>query len=204
MKENKKFMNPTPVVETKPIKGSVGEFIEILKDFPADAKFTLNGNVDINDLNIYGEPAVATIKPVKSFDDTSCDCEPFFNYPEDSDNDECEDEEDSVEDAIMKSHLFGSDTLAKYNRGTSSDHLIDYPIMNPTDRQLAYEINNLHPAQVIAIDEIRAHNVCVVEALTEMYRRQLAALLEYNTQCMVQFASKSNKIMCEIVDRSRK
>lgn len=216
MKKNKKFMEATPVIETKEascIPGSVGEFIEILKDFPADAKFTLNGSVDINgktdigdefNTNIYKLPD-GDCEPVK---------EPFFNYPEakpccDFKNKETEpymteEEEEDMLNFVLSDYTYGlgwdDDNFNKYMRSSEADALLKSPVMAPYHKELQYEGKQLTFNQVKTIDEIRQHNIYVAECMAEMHRREIAALLEYNTQCLAHFGVETNKEMCEIVD----
>ena len=207
MKKNKKFMEVTPVIETREatcVPGSVGEFIEILKDFPADAKFTLNGSVDINgktdigdefNTNIYKLPD-GDCEPVK---------EPFFKYPEDDYvTDECECCNNEGNSLVMDDHLFGigykNNGFINGIRRTSSDNLVEPSVMMPNDNELKYEGTQLAFNQVKIIDEIRQHNMYVAECMAEMHRREIAALLEYNTQCLAHFGAETNKVMCVITD----
>ena len=215
MKKNLKFVEATPVVETKRVDTlKVRDVIATLSNFSPDAEIHIDGGVLISDdINDETLKAVANSPKVAN---VTVDSEPFYELPEsfcescDCDCDTCdllcceEERKKTFEDEVMKYHLFGGDNMAKSIRHESSDHLTEYPIMLPNKQQLDFENNRLHPAQVDVIDEIRAHNVLVTECLTEMYRRQLAALLEYNTQCMAHFAESSNVVMCEIVDRNKK
>lgn len=198
MKSNK-FKKATPVAKTvESKKGSVGEFIELLKQFPEDADFKLNGNVRVSGTedNIH-----ATISPIGEYteepvnnEEPCCGCC----------NDEC-DCEDSKNHA-MDTHLYGasyvSDEFMKGFRKVGSDRLTDASVMNPITPELLFEKDLLHPMQNDIIGEIRHHNLFVAECMTEMYRRQLAAMLEYNTQCLAHFAVATNKCMCEIVDKT--
>lgn len=197
----KKFKKETPVIKTV---GSVGEFIEVLKNFPSDAKFELNGSADIIDAYMNGELKDITIKPFKTFDETAQDCEPFFNYPEEGCiTDECE-YCDADKNPVMDGYLFGfSDMCPEYLnqiRHATSDSIIESPVMMPDKEELLFEGKELIPNQVLCIDEIRQHNMYVAECLAEMYRRQISALLEYNTQCMAHFGVQTNKVMCTMVD----
>lgn len=212
MKKNLKFVEATPVVETKRADTlKVRDVIATLSNFSPDAEIHIDGGVLISDdINDETLKAVANSPKVAN---VTVDSEPFYGLPEsfcescDCDCDTCDllccegENEETAEDIIMKTHLFGHDEIARAVRGASSDHLIDAPIMNPNKVQLDFENRELHPYQTSMIDEIRVQNACVVESLTELYRRQLAALLEYNTQCMAHLTTRTNAVMCEIVDR---
>lgn len=201
MKKINKFKNETPVTKTmEPKKGSVGEFIEILKQFPADADFELNGNVRVSGV-CDDENLTARITPAGGYTETEsvnnekpCGCC----------NDEC-DCEDS-KNHVMDTHLYGasyvSDEFMRGFRKVCSDRLTDAGVMNPITPELLFEKDSLYPMQNDTIGEIRHHNLFVTECMTEMYRRQLAAMLEYNTQCLAHFAVATNKCMCEIVDKT--
>lgn len=202
----KKLKKETPVIETKPVEGSVGEFIELLKNFPSDAKFELNGSADILNVEMGGELKDITINPVKSFEEAECDCEPFFDEEAASRiagecNCDCDDDK---ENPVMGNHLFGF-----YNeypefvddiRHIPSDRIIETPVMMPYKKELYFEGDNLKFNQILCIDEIRQHNMYVAECMAELYRRQIAGLLEYNTQCLAHFGAETNKVMCTIVD----
>ena len=196
MSKKKKFGKVTPVIETKNepiIPGSVGEFIELLQQFPSDGKFTLNGSVDIDSEKINNDSQGVTIYPRENPDMNNevCNCE------------ECDCDESSYENDVMKEYLYGATKdgikLADFVKHMSSDDLINAPLMVPNKNELDYELTQLHPMQGIAIDEIRQHNAYVAECLSEMHRRELMALLEYNTQCLAHFGVETNKTMCNIV-----
>ena len=55
----------------------------------------------------------------------------------------------------------------------------------------------------MCIDEIRQHNMYVAECMAEMHRREISALLEYNTQCLAHFGVQTNKVMCNIIDPNK-
>ena len=201
MKKINKFKKETPVTKTmEPKKGSVGEFIEVLKQFPADADFALDGKVSISGV-INNEDRTVDIKPISTL---PVEAEPLLPAYEDECCDGCCDECESYENSIMNKHLFGasevSDEFMRSFRNTYTDRLIDASVMNPTTAELAFEKNSLYPNQNAMIDEIRHHNMFVAECMSEMYRRQITALLEYNTQCIAHFAANTNKCMCEIVN----
>lgn len=203
MKKNKKFMNEDPVVEVESNygPGTIGEFIDLLKQFPADGKFVLNGTADI-DIDGIGEfkdeCTKATIYPRES-QDICNEC--MDDLDERCIADECD---TTYEDKVMKAHLSG---IARDHhdyldgiRDAFTDELVESPIMNPNKDQLNFERNDLHPYQARVLDEIRMHNMHVAECMAEMYRRQMAAILEYNTQCLSMITDASNKCMCSIVD----
>ena len=72
------------------------------------------------------------------------------------------------------------------------------PVLAPNPEEAEFE-SLLHPDQKLCIDEIRHHNAYVAECLGEMHRREIAALLEYNTQCLAHFGFDTNRVMCQIV-----
>lgn len=212
MKKDKKFKKATPVIETKEIgvpinaiPGSVDEFIEILKQFPSDAKFTLNGTASVD--GFVGDDHIeATIyKPATC---NLSENDPFFNEPEACITDECKYcEPHEEENVVMKEHLFGiangDNEFLDAIRHEPTDDLISSPLMMPNTQELRYEGEFLAPPQIMQIDEIRQHNLYVAECMGEMYRRQIAALLEYNTQCMAHFGLVTNRVMCRIVDDAK-
>lgn len=213
MKKNKKFKEVTPVIETKEPayeSGSVGEFIELLKEFPADSKFTLNGNVNISDSGIMydGEPAGVVIYPSEeSLNHDYPEAEhvkdgSIFDKLEVCDaDDECD---CVIDNPVMDGHLYGMiDTNPNFVdaiRRVPTDDIIDTPLMMPNRQELQFEGKELLPTQLLCIDEIRQHNMYVAECMAELYRRQIAGLLEYNTQCLAHFGIEANKVMCEIVE----
>ena len=200
MKKNKKFMKTTPVTETKnttPVPGSVGEFIELLKEFPADEKFTVNGSIGIGDYDTIHY----SIEPTKSVDEAVLDAINNLSI------DDTIDEYDESDNVFMELHKhgigYGNADFADSIRLASTDELLSSPIMNPNTMQIKFE-GVLHPNQYLILDEIRAHNVEVAEALAELHRREIAALLEYNTQCLAHFGINTNNSMCEIIDNNKK
>jgi hypothetical protein len=70
--------------------------------------------------------------------------------------------------------------------------------MTPNSAELNFE-NMLMPNQLTTLDEIRHHNAYVAECMGELHRREIAALLEYQTQCMAHFGIQTNRSMCAIV-----
>lgn len=214
MKKNKKFKEVTPVIETKEPAyepGSVGEFIELLKEFPADSKFTLNGNVNISDSRMMydGEPAGVVIYP--SEESIKHDYPEACEYDKDGSildklevcaaDDECD---CVIDNPVMDGHLYGKafedNAFAKAIRRCHADDIIDTPLMMPNRQELQFEGKELLPTQLLCIDEIRQHNMYVAECMAELYRRQIAGLLEYNTQCLAHFGIETNKVMCTMVD----
>lgn len=202
MKNNKKSINTTPVFETKKNyePGTVGEFIAILNEFPKDAKFNLNGNASISDAFMCedGEPANVVVYPKneypENFDDNNLKEE--YYMPNESTSDK------SYEEIALDNHFNGraydNNEFLKSIRNTPADVLIDANIMIPNMVELGYE-NKLHPYQYQQLTEIRDHNSYVAECMAETYRRQIAALLEYNTQCLAHFAYETKRSMCENV-----
>ena len=209
MKKNKKFKKATPVIETKEtdiVPGSVGEFIEVLKQFPAEEKFTLNGSVGIgntddvhttishSDHDLFEDEAVINAvadmlgieSTCKECDDVECDCDEY------------------EESTFMKLHSYGisynNPEFLNSMREAPTEYLTAHPIATPNNMQIDFESVTLNPNQYFILDEIRAHNAEMAEVLGELHRREIAALLEYNTQCLAHFGVATNKSMCEIVD----
>lgn len=203
--KNKKIMKATPVIETKQadyIPGTVGEFINVLQNFPPDKEFTLNGSVSIKGFEIDGDPNCSiSIYPegvinkdehphidCVECDCLECDCENQYS-----------DELIEYADKMMDNHYFGIATknneYLEYLRGASIDGL---SFTTPNIEQLDFEEKNLTHNQQLLIDEIRANNMCVAEYLGELHRREIAALLEYNTQCLTHFGCVTNREMCRI------
>lgn len=223
--KNKKRMKETPVVETKNEgyeRGSVGEFIALLSEFPKDAKFTLNGNVDIDDMGYCdenGEPKGITIYPkaaaevieedINRCEDggecvcSECSCE-LEKIPYEGNEDLYH---NAYTEAAMDLHLQGiayeNYDYLKAIRNTSADNLANGPLLDPNEGELSFERNNLMPYQQELLAEMRAHNASIAESFGELHRREIAALLEYNTQCLAQFAHATNKDMCIIIDPSK-
>lgn len=211
MKKHKKFKEVTPVMETvtnEPIRGSVGEFIELLKEFPADGKFSLEGaacigldderaikispktDSELTQIDMSGIESECCGECIEGC--TDCDySNPFVN-------------EESSE--VAKVYTLGLTAempeFANIIRTTSSDAIIGVEVMSPVPEELAYEKSLLHPDQKKTIDEIRKHNAYIAECLSEMHRREISALLEYQTQCLAHGMIDTNKVMCEIVDNN--
>ena len=183
-------------VEVNHEKGSVGEFIELLKTFPQDGKIDLNGNINIS----KGDSGVII-------------------YPQDpeyrnSDN-ESEDKSESAIEADKEFINYANDILDKFSYGFGyadpnmittfrngpSDKLLGAPIMVPHPEELDYEDHFLLPHQRAMLDEIRHHNVYVAEAMGELCRRGVSAILEYNTQVLSQFAKETTRDMCIVINK---
>lgn len=203
MKKNKNMKKNVIGVNETCMPGTVGEFIELLKTFPADGKFTLNGNVDIKNVGMFddnGEPVNVTIYPTES-ENICNECAEALD--ERCITDECECEE-TYEDMVMKYHLSGvardNYDYLKEMRDSFTDSLIESPVMNPIKDELEFERNGLTHEQGLQLAEIRMHNNHVAECMGEMYRRQVSALLEYNTQCLAHIMGATNRSMCEIID----
>ena len=211
MKKNKKFKKTTPVIETREaVPGSVGEFIEILKQFPADSKFTLNGSVDIGSVD-GGQDTISCSNSDPLEDEAVvnavADLLGVRHECEDGSCTSCDepDEEMSYEDEVMNGHIFGINDSEFIDsiRHVSSEYLLTSPITMPNKEQLNLE-RQLGLEQFLTLDEIRNHNAFIAENLAEMHRREIAALLEYQTQCLAHFGLATNRVMCDIVDESKK
>ena len=201
MKKNKKFEKVTPVVETKETNHlTVGDVINTLVKFPPHAKIHVGGvTVSGDELdyelleNVTKDPKVKTVETNIVNNEYLDECCPIKELPEDE-------EEKSYEDQVMEDHLYGYEDLIQPTRRVSSDRLTDSPLMIPNKQELDFEDKNLYSPQTMCIDEIRRHNVFVAECMAEMYRRQISALLEYNTQCLAHFGCDTNKVMCRIIN----
>lgn len=204
MKKNKKdLIDVIPEGEKLLVeheKGSVGEFIELLKEFPADGKIDLDGSIYISK-----DTGGARIYPR----------EPEVEYREGVDIESCDDDDLDLEEAAEVSresyadHVAGKfclgfdhcnpEMISTFRSGPA-DKLLGAPIMTPNTEALEYEENYLLPGQVELIDEIRHHNVYMAECMAEVCRRSISAMLEYNTQVLSRFAHATTKEMCKIID----
>lgn len=206
MKNNKKKVLetlPTELIQVEHEKGSVGEFIELLKSFPADGKINLHGSINIEKIDEDGEVSGVNIYP---------QCPDYCECNSESDDEHeltPEEEEANFNSAVHASNVLNKFTYGFDNaepnmistiRNGSTDKLIGAPIMVPHLDALDYEESYLLPNQVAMIDEIRHHNVYMAECMAELCRRGISAMLEYNTQVLAHFARESTKDMCIIVN----
>ena len=125
--KNKKIKEATPVIETKDYeKGSVGEFIALLNEFPEDAKITLDGNVKI-DSELFPDNSSITIYPNEE------------SFKEDNPK-VCE---ESYEDAVMKEYLLGKvyhdNNFINALRNLNSDNILEVHMMVPNKSELDFE-----------------------------------------------------------------
>ena len=133
MKKNKKFMKETPVIETKEeavIPGSVGEFIEVLKQLPKDGLINLGDGVTVN----YDNDELIINQKVPMPVAECMDCKDEYTCSE-----ECNNES---EDDLMKTHLVGlsyeNPKLLNQLRNTSTDTILDMPIMTPNCDEICF------------------------------------------------------------------
>jgi hypothetical protein len=179
----------TPVIETKDYeKGSVGEFIALLSEFPKNAKFTLDGGVRISSEEFPDNSSIVVYPSEAALDEA---------YPD------TVEAPTTYEDSVMKSYLFGrvdNEGYVDNLRHCTTDSILDGSLITPNKTELCFEQRHLYPEQESIINEIRYHNVEMAEVMAEIYRRQMAALLEYNTQVLAHFATENNKIMCVTID----
>lgn len=217
MKKNKKnYMETMPEgskVEVEHEKGSVGEFIEMLKEFPVDGKIDLNGNIHIskdgNGATIYPAEIEESADLIPDCGEECCgrcDCLTPGNHdfvPLDEEQAAIV-AKDSFAKNIMDKYSYGFDyanpEMLSALRSDSADKVLGAPIMKPNIGTLEYEENYLLPNQREMIDEIRHHNVYIAECMAEVCRRSVSAMLEYNTQILSHFAHATTKDMCRIVD----
>lgn len=206
--KNKKIKKTAPVVETinpnEPASGTIGELMEILKQFPQDAKYDLDGSITIDDYNM-GDDCVcnAKINPLASEPD---DLQYLEEYtPSIKPLPPQSDEADSLLNPVQKLHCYGLSyddyEFGNKVRRASGNELFDSNISYPNSSELNFEGDELAYPQLVQINEIRQHNAYVAELMAEIHRREIAALLEYNTQCLAHLTTVSNKCMCEIVNK---
>ena len=223
MKKNKKdLIDVIPEGEKLLVeheKGSVGEFIELLKEFPADGKIDLNGSIhiskDAGSATIYPREIELTEElEDKLLEDEckgcapcgkccgKCACELTDKIASER---AVEAAKESYADRIAGKFCLGFDhcnpEMISTFRSGPADKLLGAPIMTPNTGALEYEENYLLPNQVAIIDEIRHHNVYMAEAMAELCRRGISAMLEYNTQILSHFARETTKDMCVIIDK---
>lgn len=199
MKKNKKNFEKLigKVNDTSKEPGSVAEFIELLQQFPENGKITLDGCVNIDNIDEEGRgisiyPKEAAMSMLQNSEESDCDCK------------DCTVDEDNINSTFIRDYAYGigydNNTFMNAIRDASSDALVGEPIVVPNDAQIDFETNNLLPNQYFNLDEIRKHNMYVAECLGELHRREISALLEYNTQCLAHFGVETNKTMCSIVE----
>ena len=190
MKKNKKAMNATPVIETKEVNnlgGTVAGLKAVLEQFPDNAQISFAG--DFIDVNLDDKVARIHQHRPELLEDEVESYDPVPVYDEHT--------------TIMNDYLFGSIDNKQYMnqiRHAASDEILEQPLMLPNQQELDYETKMLHDPQTMTIDEIRRHNVMIAELMGELHRRQVAALLEYGTQCLAHFGVESNRVMCNIVN----
>lgn len=193
MKKNKKIENGLIANDnTFNCNHSVGEFIEILKEFPMDGKIKLNGSVSIS--NIFDDPnAKITIAEQNRINN-----ENIFT------NEELFNETNNRNGYLHDTSSYDDNYLNKIRKAPTND-LIDHSITTLNDDQIAFENNMLKSYQIDILNEIRDNNAYIAECIGEMHRREILALLEYNTQCLAHFGAATNSaIMCEIVNKNNK
>lgn len=202
MKKNKKKFVPNEprINDTTKDPGSVAELIELLQSFPEDGKVELDGMINID----FGEDGGVDIYPKKVLDECGHECN-----EEQCICDECANVDEVISKVMEDIELHVNGTLynnheqLKNIRNMSSDSITAYEIMAPNPFEYEYEINELHPNQAAMIDEIRKHNAFMAECMAELHRREISALLEYNTQCLAHFGVETNRDMCVIIDKNK-
>jgi len=164
---------------------TVGNLISALKTLPSDCHVDINGSINIKGIDVDGDSATLSISNAK---DAPAEVVSTETFPDDpfsccGDKDACED--NCKPDPVLATYLDGlgaevSDAI----RHTSSDLLYENPICYPNALTQSYEAGALTPAQKHMIGEIREKNAFMADVLAEQFRRSLAAMFEYNTQCM--------------------
>lgn len=199
---------------------TVGDFIDVLKQLPQDAEFELNGIAKVKTADLGYSEGDLTISPMYhvdpkhpyEFDDCGedccgkCECDTGIPAVETGICD-CNIEQGKKDfvDYSVKKYLFGvNETVPELIHGMRHEPIdkviYDTKVCIPNAMQLDYEAAMLSPNQCGMIDEMRHHNAYVAECIAEMTRRQVSALLEYNTQAMANFAIATKKDMCHIVE----
>ena len=161
--------------------GTVAGLITALKNYPEDTKVSVNGAISIDADNDI--PAVS-IDEVKS---AIADVASTNEY--------------------LDEYMYGRPADFINNlRKSETEALVSYPKSMPLDYEIEYEKSLPNP-YTSTIEEIRSSNIDFVEAMTELYRRQLACIIEYNTQCMARMAGASVDTMvtmCNVVSKENK
>ena len=203
MKKHRK--HEEPIIDTTTEPGSVGELIELLQQFPESGKLTLNGNIDIN---ISEDGDGATIYPKG----TLINLNPEYNYDDNCDNyNKCNGldvdpalEREAFKNVVMDIHRSGLDPVIICEiREKSSGELLADSLLNPCGEEIDFEDKLAGQYQNTLLAEMRAHNAYIAECLGELHRREMAALLEYNTQCLAHFGVSTNMDMCRIIDKNK-
>lgn len=192
----------TPVVATKQnnAQDPLGVLVDALEQLSEiDGAFDMNEPIEITCMTENGENF--SMRITKNVHDEN----EFFNVEEANKIAEPIDDDgitEEYEDITMQNYLFGINdkTFIEGVRMAPAETLMQASVLIPNREQLCYERNHLHPYQNVMLDEIRNQNIFVAEQMAEIYRRQMSALLEYQTQCMAMFAESTNKTMCVIVD----
>lgn len=200
MKKNKKFA--TPVIETKDNYDpfTVEGLIDVLKEFPKDSKFELNGAIKIKDCMTAdnGESLSVNIS-IPAENNNSIGLE-NINYENDNDAGKFVNGTGELVDNYLYGICPKDNNFLDMIRKSATDTIINSPLTMPNNEESSFEQKYLAPNQCDVINEIRQHNTFIAECLGEIHRREVAALLEYNTQCLAHFGIETNKTMCVIAD----
>jgi len=116
---------------------------------------------------------------------------------------ECQDDETAFIDAVQDIFMHGlsdhNSAIGTIRRDNINKFFNDCGIVFPNTNEIKFENRCLSDGQLDMVDNIRSNNVIVTEYLTEVFRRGLSALLEYNTQAMIRYHN-----MCSIVEKEDK
>ena len=176
---------------------TVENLIKALKTVPGDCHVEINGSINIKGIDMDGDSATLNISNLK---DTPAEVTTTETYPDNPLS--CCEDEDVYEDndktnPVLGTYLNGpGEEVRDAIRHTSSDLLYENPICYPNALTQSYEAGALTPLQQGMIDEIRQKNAFMADMLAEQFRRGLAAMFEYNTQCMYMYGHT----MCNIVN----
>lgn len=208
MKKNKKCENVNPNAAVTNLN-TVGNLIGALHVLPEDAF------VDIreNGINISHDSFGGKVLAISNKKDYFDEADPEYGCTEVLETVNGSELDDTLIEKITRNgydHLYGcininpearkvAGTIDNY-RDTSSDDLIVKDICCPSPRELEWEANHFNEHDIDLIDEIRFHNLEMVESMTELYRRQLTAMSEYNLQVALRVSDMTrNRVMCDIV-----
>ena len=184
-KKIKKYGNELPTVDG---------MVEILKSLPGDSVVEITDKMIVHDITDDGK----SLSIINRGNCCNNDCEDQVIGNE---NHDCVTDHYDTHDKVLETYLDGpGEEVKDAIRHTSSDLLYKHPICYPNTSAQLYEVGSCTPLQQDMIDEIREKNAFMAEVLAEQFRRGLAAMFEYNTQCMYRYG----RTMCSIVNSDDK
>lgn len=166
---------------------TVNGLIEILKSLPKDSEVEITDEMIIHDITDDGK-SLSIINTANCSHDHEDEVIDNENY-------------DIAHDKVLETYFNGVEPeIVDAIRHTSSGMLYEHPICFPSPSSRAYEAEINTPLQQDMINEIREKNAFMADVLAEQFRRGLAAMFEYNTQCMYRYG----RTMCNIVNPDNK